>query len=245
MKTVDRLLRLAVAGLSAATFSACMLLAGGSSSTETGDKVALTGTVVGGNGEGIPGVIVTLAHTSLTDTTDLTGAYRLMGRRPEKVPVQKPDTLNFILNGKVITAAEVREVAEGAVEPVTLVQRGFSGSFTVPDDAIVRIEAVVTGDGIDPEDPLTATFFHNTLAGNYSGFVWFPAPVGQMREYTVRIDTYDEHNRHTGRSVDVPFNELAGNVTIPAFDPNNLVPPAKAAVPGTFGIQPGGSHASP
>src|SRR5690606_40591841 len=66
----------------ALTLSACMSLAGGSSSTETGDKVALNGRVTGGAGDGIAGVVVTLKGSALADTTDITGHFARSRRRP-------------------------------------------------------------------------------------------------------------------------------------------------------------------
>lgn len=211
------------AALSALVLSACMsMLAGGSSSTETGDKVALTGTVTGGNGQGVPGVIVSLAGSSLADTTDITGFYALSGHRSEAEAGNHPDTLRYVLNGQAIVKTEIRALV-GAVPVVTIVQRGFSGSFSGPGgDGIGRIEGVVTGNGIAAGDSIAATFFHNTLAGNYSGFLWFPPAGESLRHYVVRVNVYDETGRLTGRSQNVPFNDLAGNIVIPDFDPQNL-----------------------
>lgn len=220
---------LAAAGcaLAALALSACMSLAGGSSSTETGDQIALSGRVTNGGSEGIAGIIVTLTGSSLADTTDLTGFFALDGRRP--ATKTQADTLHFALNGQTIARTVVTTLVATLPE-VIIVQRGFSGAF-IPTGAhadIARIVGVVKGDGIAEGDSLTATFFHNTVAGNYSGFLWFPPPTETPRHYVVRVDVYDGEDALTGRSVDVPFTSLAGNVLIPDFDPANLLtPPAK------------------
>lgn len=244
-----RIARLAVAGLSAAMFGACLELAGGSSSTETGDKVALTGAVRGGNAEGIPGVVVMLTNSALVDTTDLRGTYRFSLPRDAAPSLARPDTLRFILQGNVVATTEVRRVEDPALS-LTLVQRGFSGTFTGADNGIGRIEAVAKGGGLATGDSITATFFHNSLAGNYSGFIWFPLPHADIRHYTVHVNIYDGGGRLTGRSLTVPFNDLAGNIVIPAFNPENLLPnptptSKRASRPQVPDHSSGGFHASP
>lgn len=221
------------------------LLAGGSSSTETGDKVALNGRVAGGNGDGVPGVIVTLKGTSLADTTDILGAYRLSGTLPNHE--DGSDTLLFQLNGQAVTKLGVTSL-EADLPDVQIVQRGFSGSFNGSDTSITRIEGVITGDGIAAGDSVTATFFHNALADNYSGFIWFP-PTTTTRNYTVHINVYGVGETLTGRSQDVPFNSLAGNIVIPDFNPGNLTSQPEAAnkrgPQASFSNQPGVHHETP
>ncbi len=205
------------------TFAACMSLAGGSSSTETGDQVALNGRVTGGTGEGIAGVVVSLKGSSLADTTDITGGFALHGRHARKASMAA-DTLRFVLNGQTVTQTAVTTLV-GTVPDITIVQRGFSGSFSGSTNDIGRVEGVLKGDGIAVGDSVTATFFFNALAGNYSGFIWFPPPMETARDYVVRIDVYNHDGVLTGRGPDVPFTSLAGNVLIPTFNPANLSPP--------------------
>jgi hypothetical protein len=61
-----------------ATLALAGCLTGGSSSTETGDNVNLSGHVLQ-SGHPAPGVVVTLASAGLSDTTDSQGAYRVKG----------------------------------------------------------------------------------------------------------------------------------------------------------------------
>jgi predicted small secreted protein len=200
------------------------LLAGGSSSTETGDKVSLSGHVTSGAGDGIAGVIVALDGTALADTTDITGSYSLAGRRV-RASATDPDTLTFTLNGQTVAKRGVTTLT-AAVPDIRIVPRGFSGTFaggdTLEENTITRVEGVVTGEGISPGDSIAATFYYNTLSNTYSGFIWFPPPTSTTLNYVVHINVYGAGGMVTGRSQSVPFNSLAGNVTIPDFDPHNL-----------------------
>src|SRR5690606_32691237 len=97
----------------------------------------------------------------------------------------------------------------GGLTGVQVMQRGFSGALLAHDVAIARLEGVVTGDGIAPGDSVAATFFHNSLAGNYSGFMYFPPPDTNVRYYYVWVNVYDPGGRLVGRSAAVPFNSFA------------------------------------
>lgn len=201
-------------------------LAGGSSSTETGDKVSLSGQVTGAGGEPISGVIVSLAKTGIADTTDILGEYALTGEVSDTLG---SDTLFFDLDGHVLARVRVTQWID-TLPVVHIVQRDFSGILSVGNAVIAHIEGVLTGDGIAAGDSVVATFFYNALASNYSGFLYFPPQSAGERHYTVHINVYDVHGVRTGRSRDVPFSSFAGNITIPPFRAENLVtPPSKVA----------------
>jgi hypothetical protein len=210
------------ATLSALLLTACGLaeglFAGGSSSTETGDKVALNGRVTGGSGSGVAGVIVNLGATGLADTTDITGSYNISGRI---VRTSALDTLRFSLNGQTVAKRSVANLT-ATIPVIQIVQRGFSGLFTTTGHGTARVEGVLRGDGIAPGDSIAGTFFYNSLSNNYSGFLWFPPPTNMVYEYRVHINVYDQEGVLTGRSQSVPFNSFAGNITIPDFDPNTV-----------------------
>lgn len=203
---------------------ACMEVAGGSSSTETGDKVALTGRVVGGGGEPVAGARVALLRAGISDVTDAQGYYELLGTSDaQPATASTPDTLDIHVYGQPVMKRPVT-LWVGGLTGVQVVQRGFSGMLLTNNDiAIARIEGVVTGDGITPGDSVAATFYYNALAGNYSGFVYFPPPESEVRNYNVWVNAYDTDGHLVGHSVVVPFSSLAGNITIPAFDPGNVI----------------------
>lgn len=196
-------------------------VAGGSTSTETGDKIALTGRVTNG-GIPVPGILVSLVKAGLHDTTDATGTYVLSGTPAPGASVSNasPDTLVFSREEQAITRLVVSSWSEQPPE-LRIVQRGFSGTFTDSASGIARIEGVVTGEIIAPGDSVAATFFHNVVAGNYSGFIWFPAP-GWVQDFAIHVNVYDSTGALTGRSITVPFTSNAGNITVPAFHSRNL-----------------------
>lgn len=195
----------------ALAFAACEmpLLAGGSSSTETGKKIQYLGRVANGSGEGIPGVIVALEGSKLADTTDLTGSFRVSGR--SKTAQQ---TLRFSLHGQTL-ARKTDLGLQAEIPEMRFVQRGFSGRIHGDANRVARIEGVVTGDGIAPGDSMKAAFYHNVLAENFSGFVYFPAPESDtVLAYAVRVDVFDSAGVRIAQSAGVSFNSLAGNVVI-------------------------------
>jgi hypothetical protein len=207
----------------------CMFdLAGGSTSTETGDKVSLTGRVIGGGGEPVAGARVTLMRAGLFDITNAQGYYELIGTSDaEPATTSTPDTLNVEVYGQHVLKRTVTSWV-GGLSGVRVVQRGFWGMLLPHGFVIAYLEGVVTGDGIAPGDSISTTFFHNTVAGNYSGFVFFPPPDSILRNYTLHVNVYDSHGHLVGRSDTVFFNSLSGNVTIPPFDPENLAQAAGA-----------------
>jgi hypothetical protein len=211
-----------LSALLVATLAACdITVAGGSSSTETGDKVSISGRVLRGNGEPVSGVVVSLEAAGISDTTDTAGAYVLKGREAFGVST---DTLRFSLNGQLIETQVVSDF-EAVLADLQIVQRGFSGALDADDITVTRVEGVVTGDGIAPGDSVASEFFHNTLAGAYSGFLWFPPPSTGVRNYTVHINVYGAGGTLIGRSTDVPFTSMAGNISIPRFHADNVVAP--------------------
>jgi hypothetical protein len=213
---------LLLAGGIATGLTACDLtLAGGSSTTETGDPVSLSGRVLRSNGEPVSGVVVSLEAAGISDTTDTAGAYLLKGREAFGVST---DTLRFSLNGQLIETQVVSDF-EAVLADLQIVQRGFSGALDADAITVTRVEGVVTGDGIAPGDSVSGDFFHNTLAGDYSGFLWFPPPSTGVRNYTVHINVYGAGGTLIGRSADVPFTSMAGNVSIPRFRADNVVAP--------------------
>jgi hypothetical protein len=204
--------------LAAALVTGCEmpLLAGGSNSTETGKKVHLTGRVSAGNGQGLSGVTVSLAGTALHDTTDADGVYLLSGRvaREAEPPA---DTLRFALQGQALGLRVVTSLQE-TVPSLQVVQRGFLGYLKTGGLTVARIEGVLKGHGIPAGDSAVGTFFHNTQAGNYSGFLYFPAPGDSVRAYEVRVRVFGANGELLGASPSVPFTSQAGNILIPEIE---------------------------
>jgi photosystem II stability/assembly factor-like uncharacterized protein len=205
-------------------------VAGGSSSTETGDAVSLTGRVVYNNEGPVSGIVVSLARLGVVDTTDSQGRY-LIQKKTATVPPKHStqsilDTLVFKQNGCQVAALIVTKWID-TLPDVQIVQRDISGNLLPGEVKVSKVEAVLSGDGIAPGNPLVAQLFYNVPARNYSGFIYFPWPYS-IRNYSIYVNVYDSSGHLTGRSQTVPFNSTAGDITVPAFNPGNAIPAANA-----------------
>jgi hypothetical protein len=211
------------AALSAGLVAGCM---GGSSSTETGSEISLSGRVVDKDNTPISGIAVSLAKAGLTDTTDFQGRYLIEGALPAE---DAPDTLVFTQGGHAVAALPVTKWVD-SLPDLKIIQRDISGSVLAVGAfaaKIGRVEAVLTGDGIPADRPVTVEVFYNALASHYSGFVYFPG-TNAVRHYAVTVNVYDTAGRFTGRSATVPFSSIAGNILVPPFNPGNAVPAVDA-----------------
>jgi len=196
--------------------------AGGSTSTETGDKFGLSGRVLGASGGPLAGVVVSLKGSALTDTTDAFGTWEINGFAKTG---RKNDTVAFELIGQTLANVPVtRRVATLRDVQLQTVQRGFTGFLTPSSVTIGRIEGLLTGDGIAEGDTVRFPLHHNMLVGNYSGFAYFPPSYELTLFYSVFVRVYDEHDKLIGKSHIVTFNSISGDITLPTFEPGNLLP---------------------
>jgi|GEM_PF-1892417 len=220
-----RLRLAAAAALAALALSACLQTEPGGG-TENGDGIRLTGRVVGSDRNPVAGIVVKLAASGLTDTTDALGRYVLTGDAHGDDGAFVLDTLRYFKNGQALARVSVLQWID-TLPDVQLIQRDIAGLLDAADQVVTRVEAVLTGDGIDSADPVVTEFYHNTITGNYSGFLYF-APTAYTAHYTVLIRIYGPGNKLIGQSVPVPFNSFAGNITVPAFSAGNSKPTAFA-----------------
>jgi hypothetical protein len=192
------------------------LLAGGSSTTETGDPVSLTGRVTTG-GVPVAGVSVRLAKAGLTDTTDALGVYTVHGKLAKGAG---RDTLVFTHSGIGIARRAVVSRTD-SLPDVPVMRRVFSG--TLPSAAIphaVRVELAVRGEGIAAGDSARVIVLPDPVSGNYSAFLYFPAPAEGLRHYVAHVIVYGQAGGIIGRSEDLPFTNLTGDIAVPAFEVN-------------------------
>jgi hypothetical protein len=208
-----------------AIVSACNdRVAGGSNSTETGEEISLTGRVIDKEGSPVAGVRVSLVRLAMADTTDSTGTYHIQGKTTGKTDTLSGalDTLRFVQETRVIASLGVFHWVS-AFPDVKIIQRDISGLLTGDPPGFIRVQAILMGDDIPTDHPLTADLFYNAPAQHYSGFFYFtPAPA--LRNYAVQIRLYDSLQRNVGRSDTIRFNSSAGNVLIPSFDSHNAIP---------------------
>jgi photosystem II stability/assembly factor-like uncharacterized protein len=223
-----KILRAFLLAFVATVLSSCDggLFAGGSSSTETGGKIHITGRVVDPQQAPVAGIVVTLARAGLSDTTDAAGTYSLAGKDTSKASGGIRDSVVYARAGQRIAAYGLTQLV-AALPDVQIIQRNISGLLLPSPVPVGRVEVVLSGDGIPPESPVRADFFFSAPTREYSGFLYFPVPAS-LRNYAAFIQVYDTAGRLKGRSRDLPFNSLAGDITIPPFDPGNAVPKAFA-----------------
>lgn len=190
-------------------------------------SIRLTGRVVGHNNAPVAGVAVSLSRAGLTDTTDALGRYVITRRKaPDETNDVVLDTLRYSMGGQALARVNVMQWID-TLPDIQVIQRDISGLLDTEGLTATRIEGVLTGDGIDEENPVTAEFYYNPLTGNYSGFLFFP-PVSSVAHYSVQINVYGAGDVLIGQSAPVPFNSFAGNITVPAFTAGNSVPLASA-----------------
>ena len=192
---------------------------GTTSGTETGSQISLQGRVLDKDNAPVAGVTVRLAKTGLADTTDFQGQYHILKDTAIQAQPGVLDTLVFLQDSQRVAELEVTRWVE-TFPDVKLIQRSVTGRFTIADPGIDKVEAVLSGTGIPPGRPVVGEFFYNRPANEYSGFLYFP-PGGSASFYTIYINVYDTNDVLIGRSDTISFNGLAGDITIPVFDPGN------------------------
>jgi hypothetical protein len=212
--------------VAAFVLAACVQTDPSGDGTENGGAISLTGRVVGTGNTPISGVVVTLAHNGVSDTTDSFGRYVLSKATSEATTSVVLDTLRYSKNGQALARVSVLQWVD-TLPDVEVIQRDISGILTDSGTVITRVESVVLGDGIDSAFPVVTEFYFNALTRNYSGFVYFP-PASSLKNYSVQIKIYGTDDLLIGRSQVVPFNSTAGNITVPAFGAANARPVAKA-----------------
>lgn len=208
----------------------------GDKGTEAGDphsndKISLTGQIVDRENAPISGVVVELAKTGISDTTDAYGKYSVhqafipngLGKLSANAVL---DTLLFKQHDQQFAALEVTHWVD-TFPDLKVVQRDISGLLLAGKVQIATIRGELSGDGISKNQPLSAQFFYNQFSNNYSGFVYFHV-ADTTQNYAVTVNTYDAQSRFIGRSRTIPFSSLAGNITVPPFNPNNAIPTAYA-----------------
>ncbi len=192
---------------------------GTTSGTETGKSINLRGRVVDKDNVGVPGVVAKLSLTGLADTTDSGGRYLIQKNNAAAIKsgTGTLDTLIFTQGGGKVGALDIDRWID-SLPDIKLTQRGFTGQLLPTDLEIGKIEAVVSGTGIASNHPFVSEFFYNRPVNEYSGYIFFPTG-GKDMNYSIYINVYDKNGFVIGRSESTLFNGLAGNLTIPPFDP--------------------------
>lgn len=184
--------------------------------------VNLRGRVSDQGGNPIPDVEVRLSHAGTADTTDAAGHFTI-AREPDSPPTSQRglvDTLELSIRGQKVAVFPV-ENGNDTLPDLRLVHRGVSGKLLhgnlISAHEAGSVRAVLRGTDIPAGHPLTAEFFYNRPANEYSGFMYFP-DFGKPGQYEISIEVYDDQGHLQGRSEAIRFNDQAGNITIPPFE---------------------------
>src|SRR5690606_24098193 len=152
--------RLAATLLLAATaLSGCPQTAPDTDTTR--HSIPRTGPVAGQHTAPAGGVVpVSLSRAGRTDTTDALGRYGITRRKaPEETSGVVLDTLRYSMGGQALARVNVMQWID-ALPDIQVIQRDISGLLDTEGLTATRIEGVLTGDGIDEENPVTAEFYY-------------------------------------------------------------------------------------
>jgi hypothetical protein len=210
--------------------AALALIAGCSQSTGPKDDLSgqysiyLTGRVLNANGNPVADAVARLAGRNLSDTTDANGWYLIAEKKaaglPKTAAASVGDSVEILKDGQFITYLGVPTWID-TLPDVRLVQRNIGGDFLAPPGSFSMVTATLTV-GSDPVKKIKELWY-NTANQSYSGFIYFVYTT-QSVNYSVYVSVYNVDSVLIGRSVIVNFPSSAGDIDMPAFDPNNAVP---------------------
>ena len=192
------------------------------------NAVCLVGKVLGQNNTGTPSIIVRLDKVPISDTTDMNGSYQLILSKAEVNNLHInlnaiSDTIRIISSGNVAASITVTKWID-TLPPVYLIQRNIYGKLQTSDTNFKRIEAVIQE--LDQNDSCVVTFvkvlWFNTGTKGFSGFAYFNS-LTTTQKYNIYVRVFDKDSVCLGKSRSIVFNNLAGDIEIPTFDPYSNV----------------------
>jgi len=189
-------------------------------------SIYLTGRVLDKDGKPMANAVAKLAGRNLTDTTGADGYYYVTEKKAGGVAktaaASLGDSLQILKAGQVITYLDIVKWID-TLPDVFIIQRDIYGSLSSAPASFSRITATITGDSIPDSLAEVAELGYIPATGNYSGFVYF-VYTAQTLNYNVYVSVYNADSVLIGRSITVTFPSTAGDISMPAFDPNNAVP---------------------
>jgi hypothetical protein len=199
----------------------CSPLSGPNNSISNQYSIHLTGRVLDKDGNPMANAVVKLKSKNLCDTTDSKGCYCISEKKSDhKLPDPCKDSLEYCKDGQTITKKSIPNWID-TLPDVYTIQRDIYGGLTSVPQSFGRITATITGADSTPE---VAQLWYNTANQSYSGFVYFAYSADSLN-YSVCVSVYNNDGVLSGRSVTVTFpSKTAGDINVPAFDPNNACP---------------------
>lgn len=221
---------LVLAGCLASTFVSCdeNPQAGGTSD-DTHSDIRVSGRVFDERSKPLGAVIVRLRDAGLSDTTDGDGRYSIEGNLVAARSFSGLDTADFLRDGAVVHSEGIDSWVV-SLPDLFLVQRDISGSILPGALGIASVRVALwnsRGDSIPVEVEWSPA------SGRYSGFSWFRY-TGGLDTFQVQASARDSLGRSIGISQKLTFTSRAGDIQIPTFAADNLVPRVSLTAPERF-----------
>jgi hypothetical protein len=225
----------------------------------TEEEVALTGQVVDGKGEGIPGYIAKLARLGFSDTTDANGRYEIKKSRLEIAQALLKDsngiildTVNYNLETLMPTSRDslliMRDDSvfaalkftkwKAELPTVVIKNRDITCEFNRVYTDILKGEAVIS---IKQDDTLfydkTVEIWYDSTEHYLSGNTDFIYQGTAVSNYSLYVNIFDKAGRFVGRTYtkpDIPIS--AGQIRFTGINPFNALPTASAGNDTTVSI---------
>ncbi len=122
--------------------------------------------------------------------------------------------------GSEITAVALKSLVD-SLPTMFVVQRNIGGSFSkIANRGVGKITAVLNEEG---QAPRTMKLGFNKANNSYSGFV-YSLYSADTKNYAVQVNVFASDTLLSGKSTTVEYTSDLGNVEVPAFDPNNVLP---------------------
>jgi uncharacterized protein (TIGR02145 family) len=190
---------------------------------ETG--IVLSGRVMNKQGEGVAGVIARLNKIGFADTTDAKGNYIIAASKDtlKKLGIvlsNIKDTVQYLRDNSTFATQEVKKWVD-TLPDVYIIQRNIGGKLNTTQTSFKKIEAILTDLDDSTIAPKHIPLWYFSTTFTYSGFAYF---VNQAGRYSVYVRVFDPDSHVTGRSADVIFTIIAGDIDIPTFSPTNAIP---------------------
>jgi len=202
----------------------------GGTSDDTHSSISVSGRVLTQESKPLSAVVVHLRKANLSDTTDGEGKFSLVG---DTLPASNSatsslDTLDYLRDGILVHSAPVHAWIE-TMPDVYLVQRDISGALSeIPSPSTNVVAKIWNSRG----QSISIDLDLNTTTKRFSGFAWFRS-TGGLDSFKIQIRATDAKGRPTGQSQELSFTSRAGDLQIPDFDPNDLLPRITFTVPPT------------
>lgn len=188
------------------------------------DAVCLVGKVLDQRGEGVPNIVARLDKIKLSDTTDTKGNYTLRLSKQEMIDLHinldtLKDSVKIINSGSIASSIQITKWID-TLPSVYLIQRNIYGKLQTEETDSKRIEAVISILNSDSsvKHEITKELWFNNGTKGFSGFCYFPKNSNNQK-YSVYIKVFNKDSIYTGKSQIIYFNDIAGDIEIPDFDP--------------------------